>query len=105
MDELTRRIAREYGKSEHAVEVKIVVEAEMTILKIRTIGAELFDKGEQDLPETVRAIRASLDPPTVQNGYLEAIARLFILDRYEQRAFSRRRRALRQLREPTAPLR
>ena len=65
MDELTRRIAREYGKSEHAVEVKIVVEAEMTILKIRAIRAKLLDKGEQDLPEAaVRPVLQSTRRPS-----------------------------------------
>jgi hypothetical protein len=73
----------------------------MTIRKIRTIRAELLDKGEQDLPKAVAA-RASVDPPTVQNAYLKAISRLLVLDRYEQKAILRRRHALRQLREKTA---
>ena len=101
MDELTRRIAREYSKSEHAVEAKILAEAEMTILKIRSMRAELLDKAEQDLPKVVAA-RASVDPPTEQNAYLKAISQFVTLVRYEQRAISRRRHALRQLRQPTA---
>jgi hypothetical protein len=100
MDELTRRIAREYGKSEHAVDAKIVADAEMTILKIRMIRAELLDKREQDLPEGVGAVRASVGNATEQNTYLKTISLLPILDRYEQRAVSRRRHALRQLRLP-----
>jgi hypothetical protein len=102
IDELTRRIAREYGKPAHAIDAKIAAEAEMTILKIRTIRAELLDKGEQDLPKAIDRARASVGPPTVQNAYLKAIPRLLTLDQYEQRAISRRRHALRQLREPIA---
>jgi hypothetical protein len=41
MDELARRIAREHGKPENAIEAKIVAETEMTILKTRTDRATL----------------------------------------------------------------
>jgi hypothetical protein len=68
----------------------------MTILKIRTVRAEFFDTEIED------AAHASVDGPTEHDPWRKAFSQLLTLDRYEQRARSRRRHALRQLREPTA---
>jgi hypothetical protein len=109
-EELAIRIAREHGKPDHAIEARTIAEAEVTILRIRAIRANLFDAiaidepactGQQSLHHPVRATRRSgrqqVEPSNPNQAYLRAIPELFKLDRYEQRAIWRRRHALRQL--------
>jgi hypothetical protein len=88
MDELARRIAREHGKPENAIEAKIVAETEMTILKTRTHRATLFNAiltDNNNLPDADRTLQ------------------LLALNRYEQRAILRRQNALRQIRQLDSP--
>ena len=114
-EELARRIAREHGKPEDAIEAKIVAEADMEILKIRALRAKLLDaipiddnadSRDEVLPNAARAtdqlVRRSTEQSNLTLSYLDEIQQLLALDRYEQRAISRRRHALRHLREPTA---
>jgi hypothetical protein len=103
VEELARRIALEHGKPDHAIDAKIVAEAEIKILKIRTIRAELLNKGAQAVPGAVGAAHASVRRPANQNYYINTTQQLLTLERYEQRAISRRRKALRQLRQPDSP--
>src|SRR5262245_40617269 len=42
-DSLTKRIAREHGKQDDCFEARIVAEAELTILRVRTARATLLD--------------------------------------------------------------
>jgi hypothetical protein len=105
---LAGRIACEHGKPDHAIEAKTIAEAELTILKIRAVRAKLLDaipidsaasRGQRDLrfEATRPSGRPPIEPSDLTLAYLRAVPELLKLDRYEQRAVSRRRLALRQL--------
>jgi hypothetical protein len=110
-EELAKRIAREHGKPENSIEARTIAEADMAILKIRTLRAKLLNaiptddkagESNRDSPDAVRvvphaSIRRAAEQSVVPSSYLNEIQQLLALDRYEQRAISRRRHALKQL--------
>jgi hypothetical protein len=99
---LARRIAREHGKPDHAIEARTIAEAEVTILRIRAIRANFLDAISIDgAANTYNRVRVTslAGHPQIEpiKRTLAAVPALFNLDRYEQRAIWRRRHALRQL--------
>jgi len=113
-DGLTKRIAREHGKQDDCFEARIVAEAELTILRVRTARATLLDlnainpTANAKRPESGQSIapdrlpipatsRPALGLDDMAHAYLRALPDLMKLDRYERRALSRRREALRLL--------
>jgi hypothetical protein len=106
-DSLAKRIAREHGKQDNCFEAATIAEAELTILRVRTARAQLLDlntvssanasQSVADSPPISAASRLSVSPDHLAHVYLRALPDLIKLDRYERRALSRRREALRFL--------
>jgi len=64
----------------------IAAEAEIEILRVRRVRTQLLDSHRS----------GNFNDSTIET-VLEALPQLFAMDRYEQRALSRRKRAIRQL--------
>ena len=105
--ELARRIAREHGKPDDAAEARTVADAELT-LTARAIRVRLLDSSPSPQmtggSEWSSSDSKQADPPRTAPGnsdlalaYLRLAPILAKLDRYEQRAISRRQRAVRNL--------
>jgi hypothetical protein len=104
-DRLAKRIAGDHGKPDNCFEARTVAEAELTILRVRMARAKLLDlnrsaKAKQSVADPLPVpgtSRASADQDDLAHAYLRALLNLIKLDRYERRALSRRREALRLL--------
>ena len=106
--ELATRIAREHGKPDDVVEARTIADTELTILTARAIRARLLDSSLSSQttggsgcssPDSKQADPSRNAPGNfdLALAYLRLGPTLATLDRYEQRAISRRQRAARHL--------
>jgi hypothetical protein len=115
---LAEQIARDHGRPDCAVETRMLTEAELSILRIRTARTKLLDIRAAECAANFNVEQVGSDQQSLTSGhlpsgaasgrlqeqptgpdrvalaYLRTLPELVRLDRYEQRALARRRRAI-----------
>jgi hypothetical protein len=113
VEELARAIAGKQGAAYQLAQARLVAEAEFDLLRVRATRVKTIDREAaqnlslaaeaRDVSDTrLRSTRIPISAThsefeVVQRALLRALPQLEILERYERRAFSRRRRAIRQM--------
>ncbi len=109
VERLARAIVVKRSAPYELLQARIIAEAEFDLLRVRRARTKMIDSAAENLnastdTEDPRSRALSLDtgsqeatsPPT-PHAILRVLSELETLERYERRAFSRRRRAIRQM--------
>jgi hypothetical protein len=110
VEQLARSIAGKRSQPYELMQARIIAEAELDVIRVRAIRATIINSAAESLsaqslaeeaapePHTVAALPVSqLQSEDVLHGLLRTLPQVEKLERYERRALSRRRQAVRQM--------
>jgi hypothetical protein len=118
VNRLARAIVGKRSDPYELLQARIIAEAEFDLLRVRMARTKMIDSAAEDLNASTdtedsgsrafslddSGFQAATSPPTLRSeveiapqALLRALPELETLERYERRAFSRRRRAIRQV--------
>jgi hypothetical protein len=114
VERLARAIVGKRRAPYELIQARIIAEAEFDLLRVRTVRVKVIDSmaaannlsastlAEEPVPEAYDTAALPSSPMQseirdAQHALLRALPQLEVLERYERRALSRRRRAIRQM--------